>query len=85
MKLHTAGGSINTDTVSGNLDAHTTSGGIKVTIDRQLTEDAKLTTSGSSITANHIPDIQVENNASTSGGSELTLKSSGPSVNIIEI
>ncbi len=68
VKLHTSGGSINTDTVTGNLDAHTSGGSIKVTIDKQLTEDAKLTTSGGSITAYLIPDIQIDINASTSGG-----------------
>lgn len=68
VKLHTSGGSINTETISGNLDAHTSGGSINVTIDKQLTDDAKLTTSGGSITAYIIPDIQTEINASTSGG-----------------
>jgi hypothetical protein len=68
VKLHTSGGSINTDTITGNLDAHTSGGSIKVTIDKQLTEDAKLTTSGGSITAYLIPDIKVDIEASTSGG-----------------
>ena len=68
VKLHTSGGSINTDTVTGNLDAHTTGGSINVTIDKQLSEDAKLTTSGGSITAYLIADIQLDINASTSGG-----------------
>ena len=68
VKLHTSGGSINTDTVTGNLDAHTSGGSINVTIDKQLSEDAKLTTSGGSITAYLIADIQLDINASTSGG-----------------
>ena len=68
VKLHTSGGSIKTETVTGNLDAHTSGGSIKITIDKQLTEDAKLTTSGGSITAYLVPDIQVDINASTSGG-----------------
>ena len=68
VELHTSGGSINTDTVTGNLNAHTSGGSIKVTIDKQLTEDAKLTTSGGSITAYLTSDIQLDINASTSGG-----------------
>jgi hypothetical protein len=68
VRLNTSGGSINTETVSGNLDAHTSGGSINVTIDKQLTEDAKLTTSGGSITAYLMEDIQIELNASTSGG-----------------
>jgi len=68
VKLHTSGGSIKTETVTGNLDAHTSGGSIKITTDKQLTEDAKLTTSGGSITAYLVPDIQVDINASTSGG-----------------
>lgn len=68
VELHTSGGSINTDTITGNLNAHTSGGSIKVTVDKQLTEDAKLTTSGGSITAYLISDIQLDINASTSGG-----------------
>lgn len=68
VELHTSGGSINTDTVTGNVNAHTSGGSIKVTIDKQLTEDAKLSTSGGSITAYLISDIQLDINASTSGG-----------------
>lgn len=56
-----------------------------VTMDKQLTKDAKLTTSGGSITAYLIPDVQVDINASTSGEQKLTLKTSGGSINIIEI
>ena len=68
VELHTSGGSINTESITGNLNAHTSGGSIKVTIDKQLTEDAKLTTSGGSITAYLIPDIQIDIQASTSGG-----------------
>jgi hypothetical protein len=68
VKLHTSGGSIQTDTITGNLNAHTSGGSIKVTIDKQPTEDAKLTTSGGSITAYLIPDVQLNISASTSGG-----------------
>jgi hypothetical protein len=68
VKLHTSGGSINTKTITGTLDAHTSGGSINVTINKQLTENAKLTTSGGSITAYLIPDIQIDINASTSGG-----------------
>ena len=68
VKLHTSGGSIHTETITGNLDAHTSGGSIKITIDKQLTEDAKLTTSGGSITAYLFSDIQLDINASTSGG-----------------
>ena len=68
VELHTSGGSISTDNISGNLDAHTSGGSIKVTIDKQLTKDAKLTTSGGSITAYLIPDIHIDIHASTSGG-----------------
>ncbi len=68
VKLNTSGGSINTDTISGNLDAHTSGGSINVTVDKQLTEDAKLSTSGGSITAYLIPDIQIDLVASTNGG-----------------
>jgi hypothetical protein len=68
VKLHTSGGSITTDTVTGDLNAHTSGGSIRVTIDKQLEEDAKLTTSGGSITAYLISDIQLDINASTSGG-----------------
>jgi hypothetical protein len=56
-----------------------------VIMDKQLTKDAKLTTSGGSITAYLIPDVQVDINASTSGEPKLTLKTSGGSINIIEI
>jgi DUF4097 and DUF4098 domain-containing protein YvlB len=68
VKLHTSGGSITTDTITGNLDAHTSGGSIRVTVDKQLTEDAKLTTSGGSITAYLLADMQLDINASTSGG-----------------
>lgn len=68
VKLHTSGGSIHTETISGDLDAHTSGGSIKVTIDKQLAEDAKLTTSGGSITAYLFSDIQIDIHASTSGG-----------------
>ena len=68
VQLHTSGGSINTDTITGDLDAHTSGGSIKVTINKQLIENAKLTTSGGSITAYIIPNIKLDINASTSGG-----------------
>jgi len=68
IKLRTSGGSIKTDNITGNIDAHTSGGSINVTIDKQLTKDAKLTTSGGSITAYLISDIQVDIYASTSGG-----------------
>jgi len=68
VKLRTSGGAINTDNITGNIDAHTSGGSIKVTINKQLTEDAKLTTSGGSITAYLIPNIQTDIHASTSGG-----------------
>lgn len=68
VRLQTSGGSISTDTVTGNLNAHTSGGSIKVTIDKQLTEDAKLTTSGGSITAYLMSDIQLDISATTSGG-----------------
>ena len=68
MKLHTSGGSINTDAITGNIDAHTSGESIKVTINKQLTEDDKLTTTGGSITAYLISNIQLDINASTSGG-----------------
>lgn len=68
VKLHTSGGSISTDTITGNLDAHTSGGSIRITIDKQLTEDAKLTTSGGSITAYLMANIQADIYASTSGG-----------------
>ena len=68
VKLHTSGGSITTDTVTGNLNAHTSGGSIKISIDKQLTEDAKLITSGGSITAYLMSDIQLDIQASTSGG-----------------
>lgn len=68
VRLNTSGGSINTQTISGNLDAHTSGGSINVTVDKQLSQDAKLSTSGGSITAYLIPNIQVELAASTSGG-----------------
>jgi DUF4097 and DUF4098 domain-containing protein YvlB len=68
VKLHTSGGSIDTDNITGNIDAHTSGGNINVTVNKQLTEDAKLTTSGESITANFIPITQININASTSGG-----------------
>ncbi|MBL4630231.1 MAG: DUF4097 family beta strand repeat protein [Paraglaciecola sp.] len=68
VTLRTSGGSIKTDAVSGHLNAHTSGGSIKVTVDKQLTQDAKLTTSGGSITAYLIPDIRLDISASTSGG-----------------
>jgi hypothetical protein len=68
VQLDTSGGSINTDTITGNLDAHTSGGSINVTVDKQLSEDARLTTSGGSITAYLIEDIQIDIDASTSGG-----------------
>lgn len=68
VKLHTSGGSISTDNITGNIDAHTSGGSINVSINKQLTQDAKLTTSGGSITAYLIPNIQLDINASTSGG-----------------
>jgi hypothetical protein len=68
IKLRTSGGSIKTENITGNIDAHTSGGSINVTIDKQLTKDAKLTTSGGSITAYLISDIQLDIYASTSGG-----------------
>jgi hypothetical protein len=68
IKLRTSGGSISTDSITGNIDAHTSGGSINVTIDKQLTKDAKLTTSGGSITAYLMSDIQIDIYASTSGG-----------------
>ncbi|WP_339724092.1 DUF4097 family beta strand repeat-containing protein [uncultured Paraglaciecola sp.] len=68
IKLRTSGGSITTDNISGNIDAHTSGGSINVTIDKQLTKNAKLTTSGGSITAHLISDIHLDIYASTSGG-----------------
>jgi hypothetical protein len=68
VNLNTSGGSINTDTITGNLNAHTSGGSINITVNKQLTEDAKLTTSGGSITAYLMEKIQIELDASTSGG-----------------
>jgi hypothetical protein len=68
IKLGTSGGSITTDNITGNIDAHTSGGSINVTINKQLTEDAKLTTSGGSINAYLLSDIQIDIDASTSGG-----------------
>ncbi len=66
--LRTSGGSIRSETISGNLNAHTSGGSINVTLDKQITENAKLTTSGGSITAYLIPNIKLDIYASTSGG-----------------
>ncbi|MEP1448399.1 MAG: DUF4097 family beta strand repeat-containing protein [Paraglaciecola sp.] len=68
VKLHTSGGSIKTGNISGNIKAHTSGGSINVSIDKQLTKDAKLTTSGGSISAYLDSDIQVNIDAKTSGG-----------------
>jgi DUF4097 and DUF4098 domain-containing protein YvlB len=69
MKLHTSGGSIHTDTITGNLNVHTSGGNIKVTVNKQLTEAAKFITYWGSITANLIPDVQLNISISTSGRS----------------
>jgi uncharacterized protein Veg len=68
VDAHTSGGSIRTEDIDGNVNVHTSGGSIKVTMTKQITEDASLTTSGGSITANLIDDIKVDIDASTSGG-----------------
>jgi hypothetical protein len=67
VKLHTSGSSISTDAITGNIDAHTFGGKIKVTIYEPMTQDAKLPKSEGSITAYLIADIQTNIYASTSG------------------
>ena len=68
VELDTSGGSLSIEDLTGNLNANTSGGSIKLSINKQLTKDAKLTTSGGSITAYLIHDIQLDINASTSGG-----------------
>jgi HSP20 family molecular chaperone IbpA len=68
VKAETSGGSIKTQDIDGNVNAHTSGGSIKVTMTKQITEDASLTTSGGSVTANLVHDIKVDIDASTSGG-----------------
>lgn len=68
VELHTSGGSITTESIYGEIDAHTSGGSISLTMDKQPTEDAKFTTSGGSITAYLVSGINLDINASSSGG-----------------
>ena len=68
VEAHTSGGSITSEDIEGNINAHTSGGSIRVTMTKQITEDASLTTSGGSIVANLNDDIKIDIDASTSGG-----------------
>lgn len=68
VDVHTSGGSIKVDSVYGEIDANTSGGSIRVEFKKQITEDAKLSTSGGSITAILPDDIAIDIDASTSGG-----------------
>jgi hypothetical protein len=72
LVAHTSGGPIRIDGISGRVDAHTSGGSIEAVFARDDAEGGVLETSGGSIRVALDPAVNLEVDASTSGGSVLT-------------
>ena len=77
---HTSGGGIRIHRVTGRIDAHTSGGGIVAVLSKKNDRGGVLESSGGSISATLDPTINLDIDASTSGGnvvSDLPIHSSG--------
>jgi hypothetical protein len=77
---HTSGGGIHIHRVTGRIDAHTSGGGIVAVLSKKNDRGGVLESSGGSISATLDPAVNLEIDASTSGGSvvsDLPIHSSG--------
>lgn len=69
LMAHTGGGSIRIDQVTGRVDAHTSGGSIGATFRKGNAHGGVIETSGGSIDVRIDPSVNLEVDASTSGGS----------------
>lgn len=68
LRAHTSGGHIRIERVSGRVEAHTSGGSVRARFDRGNTHGGVLETSGGSIHVALDPAVNLELDASTSGG-----------------
>jgi len=68
LRAHTSGGHIRIERVSGRVEAHTSGGSVRARFDRGNTHGGVLETSGGSIHVALDPRVNLELDASTSGG-----------------